>query len=79
MPVPMKELFINHSNPIDIGEFIGIFAEDGNYSVDKDYRHQIRIFLNAKDTRYIQHVTALMKRLFDRNPWVYTRPAYNVT
>lgn len=62
-----------------VGEIIGIFAGDDNYTVDNSYKHQISIFINAEDKKYINHVEKLMYDLCTKKPFVYTIQKSNVT
>lgn len=76
---PKRTIVFNLTSDSKIGEFIGIFAGDGSYNMDRSYKHQIRIHLNMKDREYIDHVSTLMTCLFGRKPSTYTSNKYNVT
>jgi intein/homing endonuclease len=60
-----------------IGEFIGIFAGDGGYYLDRDYHHSISIYIDLKDKKYITHVRQLMLDLFSKNPSLFIRKNQN--
>lgn len=62
-----------------IGEFIGIFAGDGNYCRDNSYHHQVRIYININDTAYISEVKQIIFAVSKKSPFINERPAYNVT
>ena len=68
----------NTSSQEKIGEFVGVFAGDGNYTVDRRYHHQIRIFLTARDSLYIQHVADLFTFICNKKPSIYYRKSENV-
>jgi len=75
----MVKVSINETDQEKTGEFIGAFAGDGNYTKDGNYRHQISISLNSKDVEYILHLSELIKFIFGKEPWRYTRTEYHVT
>lgn len=77
--IKYPKIKINSVNQENMGEFLGLFAGDGNYTKDKSYRHQIRIFLNAKDKFYISQAIELIYRLCNKMPWAYTIESDNVT
>lgn len=70
---------IDRGNQELIGEFIGAFAGDGNYCMDKDYRHQIRITINAEDEAYVSDLAKVMEKLCGKAPWRHTIKPDNVT
>jgi hypothetical protein len=74
-----QEIIIDFGNKEGIGEFIGIFAGDGNYTKDSYYKHQIRIYINANDVRYVNYLRGLFSKLFGKKPWIYTDVTNNVT
>lgn len=59
------------------GEFMGVFAGDGDYYLSKAYHHNITISLDSRDRKYISHVKLLMLELFSKNPYVFTRRDQN--
>ena len=59
------------------GEFMGIFAGDGDYHLSKVYHHNITISLDSRDIKYINHVKLLISELFSKNPYVYMRKDQN--
>jgi intein/homing endonuclease len=73
------KLVINSVNQEIIGEFIGAFAGDGNYTLDNDYKHQISISLNSKDLQYIAHLKNLLGVVCSKTPHVYTYDRDHVT
>ncbi len=73
------KLVINSANQEIVGEFIGAFAGDGNYTVDRDYKHQISISLNSRDLYYITHLRNLIGIVCGRMPHVYTYDREHVT
>lgn len=77
--VPPKKIRIDYTDEDKIGEFVGAFAGDGNYTSDKGYQHQIRIYLTAEDVGYVKHLKTLMTSLFNKTPWEYTEDEKNVT
>ena len=75
----MRKLTLPVRQSTEVGEFIGVFAGDGNYYKDSAYRYQIRIFITATDKRYVAEIASLINSLFGVFPWVYERKPYNVT
>ena len=69
----------NTNSDEKIGEFVGIFVGDGNYTRDRRYHHQIRVFCASKDTTYIKYVTSLFKFICNKKPNIYERKKYNET
>lgn len=59
------------------GEFMGIFAGDGDYYLSKAYHHNITLSFDSRDRKYINHVKLLMLELFSKNPYVFTRKDQN--
>jgi len=75
-----KKFLINENlDDKTIGEFIGAFAGDGSYVKDKKYDHQIIFYITRNDHKYIKHISGLIKRIFDKFPYVYVRKNYNVS
>jgi len=76
----IKRVKLNdNAKTLDIGEFIGIFAGDGSFYLDKNYRYDIRIHLDTKYKNYVNHVNKLIKHLFRKKPWIYDYKPNNVT
>jgi len=75
----IKKVKINQNDVELVGEFIGIFAGDGNYYRDKNYKHNITIHITGKDKKYITHVKALMANLFSKEPHIFVRKKGNMT
>lgn len=70
---------INLSSKEDMGEFIGIFAGDGNYFFDKiKYHHRIRIFTGHYETEYSIYLRDFMTRIFSKSPRVYVNSRKDV-
>jgi hypothetical protein len=64
----ITKINIKHDSQDLIGEFIGIFAGDGSYNMDREYHHKVTIHLNSRDKKYIRHVKSVMRKLFSKNP-----------
>lgn len=77
--VPPKRIKFNMSSDDRVGEFIGAFAGDGNYTRDNSYKHQIRIYINRKDEDYTRHLRVLMNNIFGKNPAVFISVKNNVS
>jgi len=75
----ITKINIKKDNENLIGEFIGIFAGDGNYYLDKDYHHSITIYIDSKDKKYISHVKQVILNLFSKNPNIINRKDDNTT
>ncbi len=52
-----------------IGEFIGLFAGDGNFFKTKQYHYRIRIFCNAKDVGFVSQIEEMFQELFSKSPF----------
>jgi intein/homing endonuclease len=59
------------------GEFIGIFAGDGDYYLSKEYHHNITVSIDSRDKKYINHVKLLITELFSKKPYVFERKDQN--
>lgn len=65
----------SESNPEIIGEFMGIFAGDGNFYFLKDkYRYKITITIGFYEKKYAHILYAFLTRLFSKSPRMYTYP-----
>lgn len=69
--VKIIKVKINKKDEQLIGEFVGIFAGDGNYHRDNSYNHNITIHITGNDQKYINHVILVMTKLFSKKPHVY--------
>ncbi|MDE1851812.1 MAG: LAGLIDADG family homing endonuclease [Candidatus Micrarchaeota archaeon] len=76
--VAPKSLRFDLGSNLSVGEFMGAFAGDGNYTKDRAYKHQIRIYINRADTGYINHLKGLMFSLFGKNPSIFIDTKKNV-
>lgn len=69
---PKRKIAVNRNLSDELlGEFIGIFAGDGSYVMDRLYHHQITIHINKNDKKYASHIRKLMKLIFSKNPYNY--------
>jgi len=75
----VPKVIINSGDQEIVGEFIGAFAGDGNYTLDRDYKHQISISLNSKDLHYITHLKNLIGVVCSKTPHSYTYDRDHVT
>lgn len=65
---------INLSNQDSLGEFIGMFAGDGNFYFEKKkYQYKIRIYLGLYEKQYRAHVKQFLTKLFSKAPRAYER------
>ncbi len=57
----------------ELGEFIGVFAGDGNVDFDQSkYRYRIRITLSKNETVYYERLSHVSKNLFGKKPFLVT-------
>lgn len=75
----VKPVHINESDTEAVGEFIGIFAGDGNYFFEKGYKYRITIYLYSKDKPYVRYVSKLVTGVVGKKPWIYTVESEHVT
>ncbi|MCL5011753.1 MAG: hypothetical protein M1594_02565 [Candidatus Marsarchaeota archaeon] len=65
-------VYFSESNPEVVGEFMGIFAGDGNYYFDrKTYHHTIRIFTGLYEKEYADFLESFLTKLFSKKPRRY--------
>ncbi|MGA3021175.1 MAG: LAGLIDADG family homing endonuclease, partial [Candidatus Micrarchaeales archaeon] len=74
-----KKVNVNKKVLEDIGEVVGIFAGDGNYYLDDKYKYVIRVSLDSSYKGYVKKVAQLFYKVFNKRPWIYEYPPYNVT
>jgi len=63
-----KEVSIMGKDLEALGEFIGIFAGDGNFYLDNKYHYKIRIYTGAHEEEYAYHLTKFFEKLFLKAP-----------
>ena len=69
-----KALTFKFKNDNELGEFLGIFAGDGNCFVRDDYHYTVRICLGAYEVGYRLYMEKQLQKWFTRKPQVfYTR------
>ena len=74
-----EEIKIDETNSEKIGEFIGIFAGDGNYTFNKKtYHHRIRIYTGAHEIDYSNYLKSFLSRLFNKSPRTFLTKEKNV-
>jgi hypothetical protein len=67
-----KTTTTNKDSKEDLGEFIGVFAGDGNYFFDrKKYHHRIRIYTGHYEKDYSKYLSGFLTKLFSKPPRVY--------
>ncbi|QGA81007.1 LAGLIDADG family homing endonuclease [Candidatus Nanohalobium constans] len=60
------------------GEICGIFAGDGNYYEDKNYKYRVKFTLNINDN-YWKNLAAFLENSLDKKPRVNHQENYNRT
>jgi hypothetical protein len=74
--IPIK---IDFSNEEKTGEFIGMFAGDGGFYLEKEkYQYKIRIYLGLYEKQYSSYVKNFLTELFSKPPRSYRRMSYGV-
>jgi hypothetical protein len=67
-----KKIYIDESDLEKVGEFIGIFTGDGNYTFDKKkYHHRIRIYTGAYESGYRKYLKSFLNGFFGKMPKTY--------
>lgn len=61
-----------------IGEICGVFAGDGNYYQDKNYKYRIRFTLNINQS-YWKHLKEFLEENLNKKPHVNPQEEYNRT
>ncbi len=66
---------INSTNQENVGEFMGVFAGDGNFLFEKKKgRYTIRLFLNEKEKTFANNLTKnVLIKLFGKKPGATVR------
>jgi len=68
-----KLVQISEEDKEKIGEFMGVFAGDGNYYFDKNkYQYKIRIYSGYYEGEYANHLKNFLTELFSKIPRVYS-------
>ena len=60
------------------GEICGVFAGDGNFYEDKNYKYRVKFTLNIKD-EYWRELAAFLEKNFSKEPRVNHQEDYNRT
>ena len=59
---------INNKLQEQIGEFIGIFAADGNFSKTRQYHYRVLLFFGPDEERRKNQIKYLLTQLFSKSP-----------
>ena len=74
-----KGVKINLKDRDSLGEFIGIFAGDGNFFFDKiKYHYRIRVFTGLYEKQYNDYIQNFFTRFFSKKPMNYENVKSNV-
>ena len=73
-----KKVSIDLENQEAIGEFIGVFAGDGNFFYGKNYHYRIRISTGILEKEYMVFLKKFLTDLFSKKPRVYKDDKNNV-
>jgi hypothetical protein len=75
-----RKIEFNSSLEEDLGEFLGAFAGDGHLAIHKkNWQYKILIYLSANEGEYARYLSALTKRLFNKEAHVRKLPNRSVT
>jgi intein-encoded DNA endonuclease-like protein len=50
----------------EIGEIMGVFAGDGNFYLDSNYRYRIRFYLSKDEIKYAKKLNNLLKKVYGK-------------
>ncbi len=67
-----KDVEFNFNKEDELGEFLGIFAGDGNFFHDKNGSYNIRIFVGYYEKEYAYILENLFFNVFNKKPWIWT-------
>jgi len=67
----MPKIVINNSLREEIGEIVGAFCGDGNYYINKNYGHQVQIYLAENEEWYAHHLDNCFKKVFSKSAWIW--------
>lgn len=62
----------------DLGEFLGIFAGDGGFYLDKNYKYKISFYTGFSDKEYNQSLISFFSQLFNKAPDNYSRKSDHI-
>jgi len=65
-----KEIEFNF-NQKELGEFLGIFAGDGNFFHTSEEGYRIRFFVGYYEKDYSKNLKKLFFKIFNKNPWTW--------
>lgn len=60
------------------GELCGVFAGDGNFYEDKNYKYRVKFTLNINDD-YWEELAAFLEKSLDKEPRANHQESYNRT
>ncbi len=66
--IRIKPIVFDIKSKKDFGEFIGAFAGDGGFYLDKKYRYLINFYLSANETAYAEHISRIIEHTFGKKP-----------
>ncbi len=66
-----KEVIISEDNREEIGEFIGVFAGDGNFFLGKNSCYRVRIYTGFYEKCYAEFLSSFLTKLFSKKPRQY--------
>lgn len=72
----VKAVKVNFNNESDLGEFLGVFAGDGNFYLDT-YRYRISFCLNINEKIYLHSLADFLTKAFSKKPMIFIDSKYN--
>ncbi len=67
--ITIKKISLKNLDNEFLGEFLGIFAGDGNFYFNKKgYKYLIRLFFNSKEEKYAKEIKEILSKSFLKEP-----------
>jgi len=63
-----KDIEFNFKSKKEIGEFLGIFSGDGNFTLT-NYKHKIRIYTGYYEKEYANNLEEFLSKGLKKKPW----------
>jgi len=67
-----KPVTFNFKDEGELGEFLGIFAGDGNFTLTSKYQYCIRIYTGAYEKGYLKYLENKLPLWFGKKPFKYS-------
>ncbi|MDP3917448.1 MAG: LAGLIDADG family homing endonuclease [Nanoarchaeota archaeon] len=74
-----KSISLENLTDCFLGEFLGLFAGDGNYFFDKkSYGYNLRFFFNINEKIYVEELSQHFHKMFKKKPGTYFYPKKSI-